>query len=240
LLPTFLPPLYHTFVPPATEMANRLMSPETALIKFIASSFSDEMMSFLAEEASEAVGCKITAPHAPSTHHSGSVQDIQLPPVKVFLTSVVQQSQVPALTLMSASVYIARLKAQRLVADEGIHDATHRTLLATIILSDKYLNDFSLPTKYWPLYTSVGGYPGFGYSVAEVSKMERDLLRLLDWKARIDPDDLHFHSKPFVDTIMQQPSQLLPLRQCRCRRRRQLANRHRCALRPLRSQASAS
>jgi hypothetical protein len=78
---------------------------------------------------------------------------------------------------------------------------THRIFLAALILAAKNLNDSSPKNKHWARYTAVRGYEGFGFSITEVNLMEKQLLFLLDWDLRINPEDLYYHLEPFLAPI---------------------------------------
>jgi hypothetical protein len=77
----------------------------------------------------------------------------------------------------------------------------HRIFLAALILAAKNLNDSSPKNKHWARYSAVRGYENFGFSVTEVNLMEKQLLFLLDWDLRINPDDLYYHLEPFLAPI---------------------------------------
>jgi len=78
---------------------------------------------------------------------------------------------------------------------------THRIFLASLILAAKNLNDSSPKNKHWARYSAVRGFENFGFSITEVNLMEKQLLFLLDWDLRINPDDLYFHLEPFLAPI---------------------------------------
>ena len=77
----------------------------------------------------------------------------------------------------------------------------HRIFLASLILAAKNLNDSSPKNKHWARYTSVKGYDGFGFSLAEVNLMERQLLFLLDFDLGVSEEDLFHHFEPFLAPI---------------------------------------
>jgi len=66
------------------------------------------------------------------------------------------------------------------------------------------LNDSSPKNKHWARYTAVRGYPNFGFSITEVNLMEKQLLFLLDWDLRINPEDLYRHLETFLAPIRDQ------------------------------------
>jgi hypothetical protein len=77
----------------------------------------------------------------------------------------------------------------------------HRIFLASLILAAKNLNDSSPKNKHWARYTSIRAFPNFGFSITEVNLMEKQLLYLLDWDLRINPEDLYCHLDPFLAPI---------------------------------------
>jgi len=62
------------------------------------------------------------------------------------------------------------------------------------------LNDSSPKNKHWARYTYRQGYEGFGFGLAEVNLMERQLLYLLTLIQRSE-QDLFDHFEPFLAPI---------------------------------------
>ena len=102
---------------------------------------------------------------------------------------------------MSSLVYLSRLQSRLPPVAKGMRCTVHRIFLASLILAAKNLNDASPKNKYWARYSAVKGYEGFGFSVTEVNLMEKQLLFLLDWDLRIEPQDLYTHLEPFLAPI---------------------------------------
>jgi len=102
---------------------------------------------------------------------------------------------------MTSLVYLARLKSRLPAVAKGMRCTVHRIFLAALILAAKNLNDSSPKNKHWARYTSVRGFPNFGFSITEVNLMEKQLLFLLDWDLRIRPEDLYCHLEPFLAPI---------------------------------------
>lgn len=185
---------------------------KSALDYFIHLPVSREMVSYLAQKATEVIHCEPVAPlqnaqmpptppATPTADSSDFAVDATLPSVEAFITSLVQQSHVQVPTLMTSLVYLARLKARLPPVAKGMRCTVHRIFLAALILAAKNLNDSSPKNKHWARYTSVYGYDNFGFSTIEVNLMEKQLLFLLDWDLRVTNDDLYTHLEPFLGPI---------------------------------------
>lgn len=173
---------------------------------------SSSMVSYLAEKAREVIRCEQGHPHAnkhmlptpPSTppqDESRSPLQPALPSLEVFIQSLVDRSHVQVPTLMSSLIYLSRLQQRLPPVAKGMRCTVHRIFLASLILAAKNLNDSSPKNKHWARYSSVYGYDGFGFSLTEVNLMEKQLLQLLEWDLRINPEDLYTHLEPFLSPI---------------------------------------
>lgn len=171
------------------------------------------MVSYLAQKAASVIRCgqrpsptdRTLPPTPPSTppQEPSALEALQpaLPPLDVFIQSLVDRSHVQVPTLMSSLVYLSRLQARLPPVAKGMRCTVHRIFLASLILAAKNLNDSSPKNKHWARYSSVRGYENFGFSITEVNLMEKQLLFLLDWDLRITPEDLYSHLEPFLATI---------------------------------------
>jgi len=185
---------------------------KTALDYFIHLPVSREMVSYLAQKATEVIHCEHvlpaqtcqmppTPPTTPPADSTDFSQSAALPSVEAFITSLVQQSHVQVPTLMTSLVYLARLKARLPPVAKGMQCTVHRIFLASLILAAKNLNDSSPKNKHWARYTTVHGYDDFSFSTTEVNLMEKQLLFLLDWDLRVTNEDLYLHLEPFLGPI---------------------------------------
>lgn len=195
-------------------MSTTKMSNKDALAQFILLPVTREMISHLAKKAGSVIRCEQspysstqlppTPPRTPPTEGSPNFSAIRQPPLPTleqFITSLVDRSHVQVPTLMSALVYLERLKLKLPPVAKGVRCTVHRIFLASLILAAKYLNDSSPKNKHWARYSIVRGFEGFGFSLTEVNLMEKQLLMLLDWDLRITQDDLYTHLEPFLGPI---------------------------------------
>jgi G1/S-specific cyclin PLC1 len=191
---------------------------KAALECFIQASVSRDMVCYLAKATSQVIRCdsppqvlakQASNPTPPTTPPPGE----SLPSLEEYITSIIQRSHVQTPTLMTSLVYLARLRERLPAVAKGMTCTLHRIFLAALILAAKNLNDSSPKNKHWARYTSVRGYPNFGFSITEVNLMEKQMLFLLDWDLRIRNEDLYFHLEPFLAPIRQQQVNQERLRQ---------------------------
>lgn len=178
-----------------------------ALDEFVRQPVRSYMIQHLVKQASLVIRCEDpvaavsqmppTPPSTPPQNESTS----DLPSLELFIRSLVHKSSVQVPTLMTSLVYLARLQARLPPVAKGMRCTVHRIFLASLILAAKNLNDSSPKNKHWARYTSVKGFEGFGFALAEVNLMERQLLFLLDWDTRVTEDDLFEHFEPFLAPI---------------------------------------
>jgi G1/S-specific cyclin PLC1 len=190
----------------ATSLSQLAQQNKAALEYFIQTPVSRDMVCYLAKATSQVIRCDsppqvlatpASNPTPPTTPPAGDA----MPSLEEYITSIIQRSHVQTPTLMTSLVYLARLRERLPVVAKGMACTLHRIFLAALILAAKNLNDSSPKNKHWARYTTVRGYPGFGFSITEVNLMEKQMLFLLDWDLRIRNEDLHQHLEPFLAPI---------------------------------------
>ncbi|KAJ5444315.1 PHO85 cyclin-2 [Penicillium daleae] len=171
-----------------SNMSAHLALDRAALEEFVTHRVSREMVTYLAQQASQVIRCEAHVtntvsqqgqPTPPSTPPMDAADSLPpLPSIEAFIASLVARSQV-----------------------QGMRCTVHRIFLASLILAAKNLNDSSPKNKHWARYTVVKGFDAFGFSLPEVNLMERQLLFLLDWETRVTEEDLLTYLDPFLAPI---------------------------------------
>ena len=157
---------------------------DTALMAYLLQlPVSSEMITCIAQKATDVVANMQGCTRSP-VHRS-------LPSISYYITYVVQESRVLMGTLLASLVYLSRLES-RLPSDaKAVPSTAHRIFLATLIIADKNLNDKPQMNCDWVRNSVVPGFASVSFPITEINLMERQLLHLLDWDVRIEPQDLH-------------------------------------------------
>ncbi|CEQ41739.1 SPOSA6832_03483 [Sporobolomyces salmonicolor] len=174
---------------------------DPAILKLMNSPLSDDMIECVANKTIDAVRCR-PPPDAPPTppHTPGNgpidklVHSSGLPPLPVFVESVVRKSKCHVPTLLCTLVFLERLKERLPQHARGCHTTRHRVFLAALIVTAKYLNDSSPQNKHWVRDAE-------HFSAAEVNLMERQFLDILNFDLRFDEAELTRAITPLLQPI---------------------------------------
>jgi len=115
--------------------------------------------------------------------------------LETFVKNLVIYSGSKASDVMGALVYLSRLRTRIRPTGKKPAYITHRIILASLILSSKYLNDHSMRNTDWAKCSIIDHCLCF--SPAEVNCLERQMLHLLDWDLHITENDLLIELEPF-------------------------------------------
>ncbi|KAJ3526762.1 hypothetical protein NMY22_g10042 [Coprinellus aureogranulatus] len=121
---------------------------------------------------------------------NGNTTQTPLHKLSNFIWYLFYRTKLPAPVIFSSLVLIHRLKCTVDASDRSI--IGHRIILATTMLSAKYLMDRTYDNKSWRLAS------GRLFALKEVNKMERDMCALLDWDLTIDKQTLENFAVHFM------------------------------------------
>ncbi|CAO3702997.1 unnamed protein product [Rhizopus stolonifer] len=108
---------------------------------------------------------------------------LSVPPLRVFIESIVTKSNTNTGTLVSSLSYARRLKKLLSHTSRGMECTRHRIFLATLIITTKYIHDTAFKNKHWMNYAEI-------FRSHEINLMEKQLLQLLDYNLEISDFDL--------------------------------------------------
>lgn len=177
-----------------------------ALLRLVCQPVSAEMITHISNVAAGILYCN---PIMKCRQHGSrrvlttlGSQDI-LPPLYEFISALTRAATVPTATLLSALVYLTRLRL-RLSADAfyGVRCTAHRIFLSALILTSKYLNDQSPSNKKWAQFCNESaGSSSFILSSEDISGLEKQTLELLDYNLAITEEDLYLALRPFLRPV---------------------------------------
>ncbi|BGP20005.1 hypothetical protein JCM10213_006784 [Rhodosporidiobolus nylandii] len=169
---------------------------DPALLKLMNAPLSKAMVCFIADKTAQAVQCRPPPPlpTPPLDPSSSPSPNDPLPPLDVFIHSIVKKSKCHVPTLLSTVVYLEKLRERLPSTARGCHTTRHRVFLATLIVAAKYLNDPSPLNKHWVRYA-------VHFTSAETNLMERQLLTLLNFDLRFTEEELIQHLRPLLEPV---------------------------------------
>ena len=171
-----------------------------ALNSLMRSNVTEDMITFLCDCTNQVIKTVSTSdskyPSPPNSPNYEKCNYDNLPTLSHFIKRLIKYTNVYTPTLLTAAVYLLRLKAVLPQDATGVPSTTHRIFLACLILSAKNHNDSSPLNKHWTKYTD-----GL-FTLEDVNLMERQLLQLLNWNMVVHNDELintmHILLKPII------------------------------------------
>lgn len=115
------------------------------------------------------------------------------PPLEQFIAFVSRCSRVRTGTLMCAVVLLERLRSRLPKEARGQTCTAHRLFIASLVIAGKCNCDCWPTNPHWASHR-------IGFSAAEISLMERQMLRLLDYSLAIDESHLVAVAVRFMPT----------------------------------------
>ncbi|KAJ2037118.1 hypothetical protein H4S03_003181 [Coemansia sp. S3946] len=122
-----------------------------------------------------------------------------LPSIDDFIRSVTASLNIKMAVLVTALIYVERLRKHLPKTATGSMDTPYRIFLASLLLADKFWSDHSVQIKN--LVAAAGGV----FSMKEISAMERALLKLLKFSLYVSADEIHTHAHKLGICIDEHP-----------------------------------
>ncbi|KAJ2890131.1 hypothetical protein IWW38_004302 [Coemansia aciculifera] len=111
-----------------------------------------------------------------------------LPSIETFICSVTASLKIKMAVLVTALIYVERLRRHLPNTATGSADTPYRIFLASLLLADKFWSDHSVQIK--SLVAAAGGL----FSQREICAMERALLKLLKFDLFVSADEIRTHA----------------------------------------------
>jgi hypothetical protein len=170
--------------------------------QLLQSSVSPEIINYLAQKVSNVVE-RVSYHQSPigpldrvqNLITAGQHLDDKIPALDLFISSIVRQANIQFPILLTTLLYLSRLYSKLPPITKGIRYTPHRIFLACLILSEKFLDDFSLYNRDW---ASCIQFEEFSLSNQEVNTIEKQVLFLLDWNLSFKISELEHHLEPFL------------------------------------------
>ena len=120
----------------------------------------------------------------------GLPRNFLLPPLQVYIETLLKISGSSFNDLITALVYLSRLQRSLPFHATGSPETPHRVFLAALILAHKYLRDVPLKNTQWINKLTFGT---FTFRLEDVNLMERQFLSLIHYDLRVDEHDFNVH-----------------------------------------------
>lgn len=163
------------------------MSQRESLNRFLQTPVNTEMVQLLVTTTESVI--RLSRHSYPSPPNSPNAK---VPSLEKFIMALITHSNVQTPTLMSALVFLCRLRDVLPPRSHGMETTHHRIFLGTLITAAKTLNDSSPLNKHWAHYTD-----GL-LSVREVNTVEREILNSLQWNLSFSTKELYNVLSPLL------------------------------------------
>lgn len=109
-----------------------------------------------------------------------------VPPLQIFIDTVLRKSQAKVLTILCALAFVKRLRLQFPIITQAYPCTLHRIFLACLILADKCVNDNCYTNYAWSRFSCTHWHHQvFSLTLEDIAVAERQLLDILKWKVSI-------------------------------------------------------
>ncbi|KAJ1946668.1 hypothetical protein GGF37_001027 [Kickxella alabastrina] len=112
-----------------------------------------------------------------------------LPSIEGFVNIVTAALNTKTAVLVTALVYVERLRKRLPVSATVAADTPYRVFLAALMLADKFWSDHTVSAENFVV--AAGG----AFSRREIAAMERALLKLLGFRLYVSADDIRQHAR---------------------------------------------